>query len=165
MISKVKIIIGTLIFLFSINSNAQAPKENRDKTKKQNVEEVFKKRDKNEDGKLEKSELVGIISNDFERVDTDEDGFLTLEEFKKAPRFNRQNRGRRGRPNIDEMMTKMDSNQDGKLSEEEAKGPLAKRFAKIDTNEDGYLTKDELEKAPKPNRRRGQGRQQQGRQN
>ncbi|GAA3650546.1 EF-hand domain-containing protein [Flavivirga jejuensis] len=58
------------------------------------------------------------------------------------------------RPSIEELFTKMDANEDGKLSEKEIKGPLKKDFAKIDTDEDGFITKEELEKAPKPKGKR-----------
>ena len=164
-VSKTKIVIGTLVLLFSLNINAQTPKKGKHKQKKHNVEEIFNKRDKNEDGKLSEKELIGLISNDFAKADTNKDGFLTLEELKKTPRFNRKNRGRRGKRNLDQIITKMDGDEDGKLSKAEVKGSLANRFAKIDTNSDGYLTKEELEKAPRPNRKRRQGRHQQGRQN
>lgn len=56
------------------------------------------------------------------------------------------------RPTIAELIKKLDSNEDGKLSKSEVKRPLEKDFAKIDTNEDGYLSKEELENAPKPKR-------------
>jgi len=44
----------------------------------------------------------------------------------------------------------MDANEDGKLSEEELKGPLKDNFDKIDTDEDGFITEEEFDKAPKP---------------
>ncbi len=59
----------------------------------------------------------------------------------------------------------MDANKDGKLSKEEAKGPLLNDFAKIDTNSDGFISTEELEKAPKPSGQRpqqGQGGQRSG---
>ena len=59
---------------------------------------------------------------------------------------------RGGSPNIENMMAKMDTNGDGKLSKNEAKGPMSGMFSKIDTNGDGYLTKEELQNAPKPKR-------------
>jgi Ca2+-binding EF-hand superfamily protein len=62
----------------------------------------------------------------------------------------------KGRPNPDEMFTKMDTNNDGKLSKEEAQGPLKENFSKIDTNSDGYISKEELKNMPKPERG-GQG--------
>ncbi len=54
-------------------------------------------------------------------------------------------------PSVTELLTKMDSDNDGKLSKAEVKGPLANDFSKIDTNSDQFLSKEELEKAPKPN--------------
>ena len=64
------------------------------------------------------------------------------------------NRGeRKGPPTFEELLSKMDKNEDGKLSKEEVKGPLQRHFDQIDTNEDGLLTEEEFEKAPKPERR------------
>lgn len=60
------------------------------------------------------------------------------------------------RPTIEEMFNKMDENEDGKLSEKEAKGPLKRNFAEIDTDEDGFITKEEMEKAPKPKGRKSE---------
>ncbi|WP_397447931.1 hypothetical protein [Polaribacter sp. R77954] len=51
-----------------------------------------------------------------------------------------------------QLLKDLDTNEDGKLSLKEVKGPLKKDFKKIDTNEDGFLSKEELAKAPKPKR-------------
>ncbi|MEH6535725.1 MAG: EF-hand domain-containing protein [Psychroserpens sp.] len=69
-----------------------------------------------------------------------------------------QQGGQAGRPNIARLFEKMDNNNDGRLSPKEVKGPLANNFSKIDTNNDGFLTKEEIEKAPRPNGQRSQGR-------
>ena len=65
-----------------------------------------------------------------------------------------------GRPSAAQLLSEMDSNKDGKLSKEEAKGPLAQDFDTIDTNDDGFISKEELENAPQPQRggQRGGGR-------
>ena len=68
-------------------------------------------------------------------------------------------RQRGGQPSVEKLLTEMDSNKDGKLSESEVKGPLKTDFSKIDTDDDGYLSEEELENAPKPER---QGRPQGG---
>ncbi|MFI8377893.1 EF-hand domain-containing protein [Leeuwenhoekiella sp. NPDC079379] len=68
-----------------------------------------------------------------------------------------------GRPTATQLLSEMDANKDGKLSKEEAKGPLAQDFAKIDTDDDGFISKEELENAPQPQRGGQQGGQRGGR--
>ncbi|MBU2950084.1 EF-hand domain-containing protein [Tamlana agarivorans] len=53
-------------------------------------------------------------------------------------------------PTFEELLKKMDADEDGQLSAKEVKGPLKEHFSKIDANEDGFLTEKELEEAPKP---------------
>ena len=62
-----------------------------------------------------------------------------------------------GQPSVEKLMTEMDSNKDGKLSESEVKGPLKNDFSKIDSDDDGYLSEEELKNAPKPSRQGGGG--------
>jgi hypothetical protein len=60
------------------------------------------------------------------------------------------------RPSAKQLLKMMDADEDGKISEDEARGPLSDMFAKVDTNEDGYLTLKELRKIPQsPNRQQG----------
>ncbi|BAO76799.1 hypothetical protein [Winogradskyella sp. PG-2] len=60
---------------------------------------------------------------------------------------------RREPPTFKQFLKDMDTNEDGKLSKKEIKGPLKEDFEKIDTNEDGFITQKEFENAPKPKRR------------
>ncbi len=57
------------------------------------------------------------------------------------------------RPTFEQLIKDMDTNEDGKLSKKEVKGPLKEHFAKIDSNEDGFITEKEFENAPKPKRK------------
>ena len=58
-------------------------------------------------------------------------------------------------PSFEELLEKMDANDDGKLAKDEVAGPLAKDFKRIDTNEDGFISEDELPKGkPDQERRR-----------
>lgn len=59
----------------------------------------------------------------------------------------------RKRPSIAQLFKDLDTNEDGKISLKEAKGPLKENFKKVDINKDGFVTKKELEKAPKPERK------------
>ena len=79
----------------------------------------------------------------------------TSQQTSNQERNTSENRGQRGSqngqvPSAKELLAKMDSNKDGKLSKSEVKGPLANDFSKVDTNDDGFISKEELEKAPKP---------------
>ncbi len=66
---------------------------------------------------------------------------------------NNGDRERREPPTVDEIFEHLDTNEGGKLSKKEVKGPLSRDFDKVDTNEDGFISREELEKAPKPKRR------------
>jgi len=61
-----------------------------------------------------------------------------------------QDRQQKTPPTFSELVKEMDANEDGKLSEDELKGPLKDNFDKIDTDEDGFITEEEFDKAPKP---------------
>ncbi|MFK7781753.1 EF-hand domain-containing protein [Psychroserpens sp.] len=65
----------------------------------------------------------------------------------------RNNSDRKKPPTFAQLLKDMDSNEDGKLSKKEIKGPLKEVFAEVDTNEDGFITEEEFKKAPKPKRR------------
>jgi hypothetical protein len=46
---------------------------------------VMEKLDANKDGKISKLEVKGPLKGHFPNVDLNKDGFITLEELKKAP--------------------------------------------------------------------------------
>lgn len=90
---------------------------------------------------------VYLVTNDFPYVSR-----CLMGEYEEPKRERRQ--GNRNRPrSFEDLLKRMDTNKDGKLSKEEVRGPLANHFSKIDSNNDGFITKEELKKAPKPNRR------------
>jgi len=53
---------------------------------------------------------------------------------------------------VREVFSRLDTNQDGKISKEEAHGLIKEHFDKIDTNKDGFISFDELAKAAKERR-------------
>lgn len=75
----------------------------------------------------------------------------------QATRDNSSNQRGKGPMSVDQIFETMDTNNDDKLSKDEAKGPIANDFSSIDTDEDGFITKTELEAAPKPTNNRGGG--------
>ncbi|VAX41863.1 hypothetical protein MNBD_PLANCTO02-2900 [hydrothermal vent metagenome] len=113
---------------------------------------MFKKFDKNNDGKIQKTELPERIQERFDRMDANNDGVLDKEEIKKM-------RGRRGRPKgmrngkkkdssgrVKRIMEKLDKDGDGKIQRAEAGKRLEKHFDKLDTNGDGQLEPGEIKK-------------------
>ena len=60
----------------------------------------------------------------------------------------------RGRPDPSQLIKRMDRDEDGKLSREEAAGPMKQRFDRLDTDEDGFVTEAELKKGFETMRRR-----------
>lgn len=85
-------------------------------------------------------------------------GILTSCNLKAQQR--ERNADRREPPSFEELLEKMDKDEDGKLSKAEIKGPLKNDFNKVDLNEDGYINEEEFKKAPKPKRQGGPNRNQ-----
>ncbi len=158
---KAGMLFALMAGLFTMGAYAQSANQNQNRQQPPSTEELIKMMDSNKDGKLSSKEVSGPLKDDFAKIDTDKDGFLTKAELEKAPKPNskggkqkgeQQDTSQKKEPSIDELIKMMDSNKDGKLSKEEVKGPLEKDFAKVDTNKDGFLSKAELEKAPKQNK-------------
>jgi len=53
---------------------------------------------------------------------------------------------------VREAFNRLDANQDGKISKEEARGLIREHFDQIDSNKDGFISFDELTKAAKERR-------------
>jgi Ca2+-binding EF-hand superfamily protein len=110
---------------------------------------LFRALDRNGDGKLSKDELEAAVKL-LSMLDRNKDGFVDRFEVGGPA-------GVPGAPNppaspdagrrLAEMFQRLDSNNDGKISKDEAKGPLAESFDRFDQNKDGFVDKDEARRA------------------
>lgn len=50
----------------------------------------------------------------------------------------------RGQPDPMQILTRLDKDEDGKISREEARGPIAERFDQVDKDGDGFVSDEEL---------------------
>jgi Ca2+-binding EF-hand superfamily protein len=119
-------------------------------------EQFIKRFDKNNDGVLTKDELPPRLAAVFDRADQNGDGKLDADEVARMLDVLRQRMkqtpNKAGAPaknpelsrRVDEIFNRLDTNKDGKISREEAKGPLEKNFDAIDRNKDGFLDKAEV---------------------
>ena len=107
--------------------------------------ERLKAADRNADGMLDRQEAASLpfISENFDAIDTDRNGYITLEELRA---FHASHRGHHGHGGF---LKKLDKDGDGRISREEASAAprLAQHFDRIDTDHDGFLTKEELKAA------------------
>jgi Ca2+-binding EF-hand superfamily protein len=141
-------------------SNA-AQADAKEEPRPRESEDLFAKLDMDKDGIVKAEEVAESQKAAFERLlkngDIDGDGKLSREEYAastKATETPRQpgrgggapGQARPGGPPIDprEMFARMDRNQDGKISKDEAPPRIQENFDRIDANSDGALSPEEF---------------------
>src|SRR5438445_175261 len=120
---------------------------------KSTPDQFIKRLDKNMDGVLTKNELPPFLGKNFEKWDLNGDGKLNRDEVGQMLNAVRkflgvENPAAKNIPQvekiIDNILLRMDTNKDGKISKEEAKNQIAANFDRLDKNKDGYLDRSEL---------------------
>ena len=103
--------------------------------RKEELSKHFSELDANKDGRLTADESK-IPARFFDRLDTNHDHALSLEEFLAQPDL-----GERRREFVFEHA---DQNHDGKVTRAEAQQAAKERFDRLDVNHDGVVTRDEF---------------------
>ena len=157
--NNIKITTTFLSMLFCFTLFAQGPpgggqgrggmqSGNQQRGGKPDASEILSILDTNDDDLIDKEEASkdrrGKISEDFDEIDANEDGFIDLDELKDS--LNDRKPPKRISP--EKTIKEVDDNGDGTLNELEVaakeKRELSDSFSEIDTNDDGELDIDEL---------------------
>jgi Ca2+-binding EF-hand superfamily protein len=77
---KAGILTGIMSLIFSLNVTAQSSERSQRRK---------------EDGKLSEKEAKGPLKRDFDKIDSNEDGFISKEELEKAPKPKSKNKSKR----------------------------------------------------------------------
>jgi len=114
------------------------------------MHDQFMKADTDGDGRVSRAEAAAAadkhVSEWFDKLDLNKDGYVTPDEIKQAHEARRAQM----KEMFDQRFKDADTNGDGQLSREEvqAKMPrLAARFDELDTDKNGQLSREELQKA------------------
>lgn len=85
------LVITSLVFVLGcmVSCKSAQQENNRQGEDKQGpptVDQLFEQMDANKDDVLSEKEVKGPLANNFEEIDTDDDGFLSKEELNNAPK-------------------------------------------------------------------------------
>ncbi len=109
----------------------------------------FQRIDTNNDGRLSLAEMQAAASQRFDKKDANKDGFLTANETRRPERFQKR-------------LSKKDTNGDQKLSKQEMLAAIKAQYLKMDANRDGAVTKEEMQALRKQRKQRRGQRQRNG---
>lgn len=157
--NKTKFTFTIIVLLISVTAFAQGPpgggqggRSGRQgggdqQRHKPDASEILKLLDTNNDDKIDKEEAAkderGKISKDFDIIDSDEDGFIDLEELEASLDSSKPRK-----VSAEKLLKEVDQDEDGLLNELEVaakdKRDLMEHFSEIDENGDGQLDLEEL---------------------
>ena len=141
------------------NSYCLAQKGDDTSKSKRGATPGFDRMDRNHDDSLSEDEMPEWLKSARKSIDRNGDGKISRDEFLKsreqiaALRRNQEAKkpesgsSEKSTTSLNELFTRLDKNQDGKLTETEIPESARARIMKADTNKDGEITKQEYEAA------------------
>jgi Ca2+-binding EF-hand superfamily protein len=153
-----RLLISTYLIALAAAVTAQAAAAQQPQTRAdilKNVDQGFNRADTNNDGFLSRAEVAAVEARfvkeaqekvdtqatiQFQKLDTDKNGQLSLSEFKSFAKV-------RPTQTPDQAVQRLDANKDGRVSAAEFKANTLAQFDRLDLNKDGTITADEAAKA------------------
>lgn len=105
--------------------------------------DMFKRADKNEDGKIAKDEVPAEAWERLSRADKNRDGFVDKKEMGAAMAMRKKD-GPPGNKEGEDKFKQADKNSDEKLTEDEVPAEFWARIGKFDKNGDKGISKEEI---------------------
>jgi Ca2+-binding EF-hand superfamily protein len=136
----------TVLALGAVASLAIA--DQGDQPRRGKMIERLKAADTNADGLISRSEAAALprLADRFDAIDANKDGQVSFEELRAA-------RGKHGRHGG--HFSRVDTDNDGKVSKAEALAAAEAMFTRADANADGFVTPEEMRAAHKSHRGHG----------
>ncbi|WP_160060908.1 EF-hand domain-containing protein [Psychromonas sp. L1A2] len=109
----------------------------------------FAKVDVNKDGQITKDEAKRGLLKRFDKIDSDANGSISTTEFAALEKMHK------GKGNHKLDFGSIDTNNDSKITKDEAKGRLAKHFDKVDADANGLISTAEFAALEKMHKGKG----------
>ena len=111
--------------------------------------EMFKRADKNKDGKLSKDEVPAQLWERISKLDKDGDGAIAQSELPKRGETGGKGGPQAGKGGSGGMFAFYDKNKDGKVEKSEVPEEAWAKLSRVDKNADGLISESELAGAMK----------------
>ena len=131
---------GQILARFDTNGDGFIDRKELLKARPVHGGRIFTHVEKDKDGRISRQEFPEADAR-FASLDTNADGFVDRDEFRKARRGTRLDGA--------QFMAHFDDDKDGRVSRKEFPGP-DHHFAHLDANEDGFIDKDEVPRGTAP---------------
>lgn len=96
--------------------------------------------------------LIAVLASACSKKTTANADQTVVNEQKRPQKGGDRQRGKR--PEFSDLLSKLDADKDGKLSQTEVQGRMKDDFARIDSDADGFITEAEFKAAAPPKRQR-----------